>query len=282
MTPIVPSTQPATLKTHPTSSTSSTRSTLRNLPPKISNMSTTTTIDTNEGWTYPEDNNPVPKFSTTTEPDNNWGIPPAAPFLPLSAVGHPHTNDHVSLHWAACYDDYCNTSRQMKDNNYYPRRGNNRCRRSHQQCNCPNAHPYELAEVICVRHLNPCKACADWQKGKRVCPDCRFLVNLNDHHLRCQSTAQHAPLADIVPPQEAPAAAKENPDVEGLHPPTTKSACWQKSSPRSRTESHKKPTITMGSSTCWPRRCATNTTPTNDKSRGWHESWKPSPPNSSE
>jgi len=106
----------------------------------------------------------------------------------------------------------------MKDNNYYPRRSNDRHRRSHQQCDCPNAHPYELAEVIRVRHLNSCKACADWQKGKRVCPDCRFLVNLNDHHLRCQSTAQRAPLADITPPQEAPAAAEENPDAEAATP----------------------------------------------------------------
>ena len=106
----------------------------------------------------------------------------------------------------------------MKDNNYYPRRGNNRRRRSHQQCDCPNAHPYELAEVIRVRYLNPRKAYTDWQKGKRVCPGCRFLVNLNDHHLRCQSTAQRAPLADITPPQEAPAAAKENPDAEVATP----------------------------------------------------------------
>jgi len=42
---------------------------------------------------------------------------------------------------------------------------------------------------------------------------------LNDHHLRCQSTAQRAPLADITPPQEAPAAAKENPDAEAATPP---------------------------------------------------------------
>ena len=112
MTPIVPGTQPATLKTHPTSSTSSTRSTLRNLPPKISNISTTTTIDTNKGGTFPDDNNPVPEFPTTTVPDNNWGIPPTAPSPPLSAIGHPHTNDHASLHWTACYHDDCNTHRQ--------------------------------------------------------------------------------------------------------------------------------------------------------------------------
>jgi len=182
-------------------------------------MSTTTTIDTNEGWTFPDDNNPIPEFPTTTEPNNSWGIPPAAPSPPLSAVGHLHTNDHATLHWTACYNDYCNTHRQMKDNNYYPGRGNDCRRRSHQLCNCPNAHPYELAEVIRVRHLNPRKACADWQKGKWVCPDCRFLVNLNDHHLHCESTTQRAPLADIMPPQENPAAAEENPDAEAATPP---------------------------------------------------------------
>ena len=182
-------------------------------------MSTTTTIDTNEGWTFADDDNPVSEFPTTTEPDNNWGMAPDAPSPPLSAVGHLHTNDHASLHWTACYNDYCNTHRQMKDNNYYLRRGNNCRRRSHQQCDYPNAHPYKLAEVIRVGHLNPNKACADWQKGKQVCPDCQFLVNLNDHHLCCQSTAQRAPLADITPPQEAPAATEENPDAEAAMPP---------------------------------------------------------------
>jgi len=164
-------------------------------------MSTTATIDTNEGWTFADDN-PAPEFPTTTEPDNNWGMPPTAPSPPLSAEGQPRANDHASLHWTACYDDYCGAHRQIKNNNYYPRRGNDRRRRNHQQCDCPHAHPYELAEVIRVRHLNPRKACADWHKGKRVCPDCRFLVNMEDHHLRCQTTAQRTPLADITTPQE--------------------------------------------------------------------------------
>jgi len=73
-------------------------------------MSTTATIDTNEGWTFPNDNNPVPEFPAMTEPDNNWGIPPTTPSPPPSAVGHPHTNDHASLHRTACYDDYCYSS----------------------------------------------------------------------------------------------------------------------------------------------------------------------------
>ena len=182
-------------------------------------MSTTTTIDANEGSTF-ADNNPIPEFPTTTEPDTNWGMP-LAPSPPLSAIGQPRPNDHASLHWTACYDDYCQAHRQMKDNNYYPRRGNDRRRRNHQQCDCPNAHPYKLAEVIRIRHLSPRKACADWQKGKRVCPDCRFLVNLDNHSQRCQTTAQRAPMADITPaPQAAPEPTEEieNPHTDGAAP----------------------------------------------------------------
>jgi len=72
----------------------------------------------------------------------------------------------------ACCNDYCGVHRQMKDNNYYPQQGNDLCHRNHQRCNCPHTHPYELAEIICVRHLNPRKAYAEWQKGKWVHTDC--------------------------------------------------------------------------------------------------------------
>jgi len=121
-----------------------------------------------------------------TDNNDNWGIP----------------------------DNYCNAYRQMKDDNYYPQRGNDRRRCNHRPCSCPHAHPFELAEVrVRNRHLNPCKACADWQKGKRVCPDCRFLVNMEDHHQRCQTTAQRTPVADIMPApeeQELPGPIEEN------------------------------------------------------------------------
>jgi len=110
-------------------------------------MSTTATVGTNEGWTFAGRSH-TSEFPITTsadneqtelptnEPNNDWGIaatttdrwgaPPAAPSPPLSAAGQPHTNDHASLHWTACYDDYCNTHRQSKDNNYYPRRSRHR------------------------------------------------------------------------------------------------------------------------------------------------------------
>jgi len=42
----------------------------------------------------------------------------------------------------------------------------------------------------------------DWHRGKRVCPECRFLVNMENHHLRCSAAAPRETLADITPPQE--------------------------------------------------------------------------------
>jgi len=98
----------------------------------------------------------------------------------------------------------------MKDENYYPQRGNDHRWRNNRPCSCPHTHPFELAEVIRKRHLNPRKACVDWQKGKRVCPDCWFLVNMENHHLRCSASAPRNLLADIMTPQE---------DQENIAPP---------------------------------------------------------------
>jgi len=178
-------------------------------------MSTTATVDTNEGWTFPDDNNPASELPTTTEPDNNWGIPPTAPSLPMSAVGQPRIDDHAPLYWTTCYNDYCGTHRQSKDNNYYPHQ-------SHRQrrtltCDCPLPHPDELLQVTRERRLNPVKACVDWYRGNRVCPECRFLVNMENHQLHCSAIAPRVPLADITPPQEAP--VEENPDAEAAAPP---------------------------------------------------------------
>jgi hypothetical protein len=164
-------------------------------------LTTATTTPTDDGWGLPP--------TTENRPDG-WTIPPAAPSPPVSATG-PSTNNHASLHWTACYDDYCNTHRQSKDNAYYPRRANGRHRRNHRPCECPHAHPFELAEVIRNRHLNPRKACADWYKGKRVCPHCRYLVNMNGHESRCGitltvGTAAAAAAAAAAPPTRIPQA----------------------------------------------------------------------------
>jgi len=123
-------------------------------------MSTTATVDTNEGWIFAGRSH-TSEFPTTTEPDNEstglpthnenpnncgiattttdgWGASPAAASPLLSTVGQPHTNDHASLHWTACYDDYCSTHRQSKDNNYYPCQSCHRCWA--QNCDCPLPH----------------------------------------------------------------------------------------------------------------------------------------------
>jgi len=217
-------TQPKTSKTPLRLYANSTGNIWRSRHLKTSSMSTTTTVDTNEGWTFPGCSCPS-EFPTTTEPDNKstelptcnetpndrgiaasttdgWGTPPAAPSPPLSAVGQPCTDDHTPLHWMACSDDYCNTHRQSKDNNYYPRP-------SRQATNCDYTlpHPNELLEVTHQRRLNPVKACADWHQGKWVCPECRFLVNIENHHLRCSAVALCTHLADVTPPQEDQEAA---------------------------------------------------------------------------
>jgi len=152
-----PGTRPKTTKTPQRLYMNSTRNTPKNQPPPIS-MSNTATVDTNKGWTFT--NVEQAELPTMTDNNNNWGIPdnatttdgwnapPPAPSPPVSAVGQPSANDHASLHWTACYDDYCNTHRQMKDDNYYPQRGNDRRRRNYRPCSCPHVHPFELAEVI--------------------------------------------------------------------------------------------------------------------------------------
>ena len=156
-TQIIPGILPGTSKTRPTSSGNSTRNTLRNHPLQTKNMSTTATVDANKCWTFTN----TEQANTETEHDYDWGIPanatttdrwnapPPPPSPPLSAVEQPRTNDHVSLHWTACYDDHCSTHRQMKDYNYYPQRSSGRChhRRNRQMCDCLMPHPHELVKV---------------------------------------------------------------------------------------------------------------------------------------
>jgi len=55
----------------------------------------------------------------------------------------------------------------------------------------------------------------DWYRGKRVCPECRFLVNMENHHLRCRAAAPRETSLDIMPPQE---------DQENINPPATTAA----------------------------------------------------------
>ena len=179
--------------------------------PKLAPMSAThsmaTTIDTTEGWTF------TSEFPTTTTPDDNWSIAATTTnnrdALPTVPTPPPDTDDHVSLHWTACYDDYCSVHCQMKDNNY----SSHGSRRRHLQiCNCPFSHPKELLQITREQHLNPRKAYTAWYKGKGVCSDCWFLVQMENHHLRCSA----APLADIAPPQQESALIEYTPKPSAI------------------------------------------------------------------
>jgi hypothetical protein len=134
--------------------------------------------ETTDGWTRL----PTPTNNTTS----GWDNIPSPPPLPSTVFEEPN---HALLHWSHCYDDYCETHRHAKDNhNYHPRRAEGSRRRGprrQQACECNVPHPYELANAIRIKHLNPRKACADWNKGKRVCKACGYLVRLEGHEERC-------------------------------------------------------------------------------------------------
>jgi len=135
-------------------------------------MSTAATINTNEGWTFANND----QNSPMTDPDNEWGAaaqattidgwdaPPPAPLPPHFTVGQPCPDNYASLHWTACYDDDYSTHRQIKDYNYYLQwsSGQHRHRRNHQRYDCPMPHPHKLIKVCQEQHLDPIKACADW------------------------------------------------------------------------------------------------------------------------
>jgi len=95
-------------------------------------------------------------------------------------------------------------------------------RRNHRPCGCPHAHPFELAEVIRNKHLNPRKACADWYKGKRVCQHCGYLVNLKGHENRSGAApTPRTPLAEIPNEEEevGPMVDEENEAPSAVLPP---------------------------------------------------------------
>jgi hypothetical protein len=166
--------------------------------------------ETTDGWTRL----PTP----TNDATSSWDSIPAPPPLPPTVFKEP---DHASLHWSYCYNDYCETHRHAKDNNnYHPRRAEGSRRRGprrQQACECNAPHPHELASAIRTKHLNPRKACADWNKGKRVCKACGYLVRLEGHEERCGANA--SPPAEVKTEEEeneAPPAAHENEDPENL------------------------------------------------------------------
>jgi len=170
--------------------------------------STAATIDTTKGWTF------TSEFPTMTAPDdNNWGIPTTTTnnwdALPTAPTPRPDTDDHASLHWTACYDNFYSVHLQTKDNNYYPCISRHHCP---QIYDCPLSYPEELLQITREQCLNPRKACAAWHKGKRVCTDCRFLVQMENHHLHYSAV----PLADIAPPQQEAAPIEHAPEPSAM------------------------------------------------------------------
>jgi hypothetical protein len=174
--------------------------------------------ETTDGWTRL----PTP----TNDATSSWDSIPAPPPLPSTiyeepTMTHSATSTHASLYWSYCYDDYCETHQHAKDNhNYHPHCAEGSRRRGprrQQACECNAPHPYELANAIRIKHLNPRKACADWNKGKRVCKACGYLVRLEGHEERCGANA--SPPAEVKTEEEeneAPPAAHENENPEDL------------------------------------------------------------------
>jgi hypothetical protein len=128
-----------------------------------------------------------PETTVKQEREQNlggWNRPPT----PLPATTYTPQDD---LHWSFCYDDYCSTHLQAKqNNNYFPTAGSGGS--THQQQNepysCRHEHHPELDAVIQAKHLNIGKAYQAWQRGKQVCYDCGFLVNLEGHEARCDAS----------------------------------------------------------------------------------------------
>jgi hypothetical protein len=71
-------------------------------------------------------------------------------------------------------------------------------------------HDPALDAVIRVKPLNVRKACKAWGKGKRVCYDCGFLVNLEGHQERYSIANQTRSCPPDVRMDEAPVTAGED------------------------------------------------------------------------
>jgi hypothetical protein len=155
-----------------------------------------------------EGSNPAITFvKQEEEQPSNGRNRPATP-LP------PTTYDlHNDMHWSFCWDPYCTTHIDAKqNNNYFPGAGTASQNQQHrnQQCDCGMKHDLELDAIIRAKHLNVRKACRAWGKGKRVCYDCGFLVNLDGHEGRCSTANQTRSSPPDVRMDKAPVPAGED------------------------------------------------------------------------
>jgi hypothetical protein len=107
-------------------------------------------------------------------------------------------NPHDDEHWSFCTDDNCQTHLQSKQNsNYWPKAASRRGRRN-SPCGCGQPHHPDLDRAIRTKHLNPNVACRAWSRGKRVCHECGYVVNLDGHQERC-SERPSAPSPPLSP-----------------------------------------------------------------------------------
>jgi hypothetical protein len=87
-----------------------------------------------------------------------------------------------------------------------------------KSCGCGYPHDPELDWGIWHQKMNLQKACRSWQKGKRVCNVCRFLVNKDRHEERCGTKGWKPPTETKTPI----ATYKREPEIETETPISTK------------------------------------------------------------
>jgi hypothetical protein len=144
------------------------------------------------------------------QPSEGW----TRPITPLPATTYtPHDMEH----WSFCTDDYCQIGMQAKENNNYWPKESSRRRRRNAPCNCGQVHHPELEAAIRTKHLNPKAACKAWNKRKRVCNDCGYLVNMDGHHDRASATPISLPQDHNESTQTEDGSDKEN--VPSSEPP---------------------------------------------------------------
>jgi hypothetical protein len=76
--------------------------------------------------------------------------------------------------------------------------------------------------------MNPQKACRAWQKGKRVCNVCRFLVNKDGHEERCGTKGWKPPTET----ETLIATYKREPETETETPVSTENKENERPCPR--------------------------------------------------
>jgi hypothetical protein len=111
------------------------------------------------------------------QPSGGWNHPAT----PLPPTIHNALDD---IYWSFCQDPYYTTHlHAQQNNNYFPGIGSaNRGQQYlNQPCNCGMKHNLELDTVIKAKYLNIQKAYRAWGRGKHICYDCGFRVNMDGH-----------------------------------------------------------------------------------------------------